>query len=135
MFIRKTYFYFEYFFNILLFLSEYKSSYIVDKTKKMNIEFAKDKICEQVVEDKVDIEIAKSLNTHKEICDFYVTECKQKSIEFIDYNDFVEKFILYSQTLGMTKITKINKKYLEDSFYSLRFDINKGIEKIHLQSL
>lgn len=135
MFIRKTYFYFEYFFNILSFLSEYTSGYVVDKTKKMSIEFVKDKISEQAVEDKVDIKVAKSLNTHKEICDLYVTECKQKSIEFINYNDFVEKFISYSQTFGITKITKINKKYLEDSFYLLKFDINKGIEKVHLQSL
>ena len=101
----------------------------------MSIEFTEDKIGKKVVKYKVGVKVAKSINTHKEICDLYVTECKQKSIEFVDYNDFVEKFISYSQTFGMTKITKINKKYLEDSFFLLKFDISRGIEKIHLQSL
>lgn len=135
MFINRTYFYFEYFFNILYFLSEYTRYCLANKTKKMSIEFTEDKIGKKVVEDKVGVKVAESINTHKEICDLYVTECKQKSIEFFDYNDFVEKFIYYSQTFGITKITKINKKYLEDSFFSLKFDISKGIEKIHLQSL
>jgi len=93
----------------------------------MSIEFAKDKVCEEVVENKMGVEVEESIKTHKEICDLYVTECKQKNIDFINYEDFIEKFISYSQTFGITKITKIKKKYLEDSFYSLKFDLNKGI--------
>lgn len=143
MFFCNTYFCFEYFLNILSFLSEY-THYFINQTDKMSIEFATDKVCEEVVEYKIGmevaenkprIEISENMKTHKEICDLYTMECKQKSIEFIDYEDFIEKFISYSQTFGVTKVTKIKKKYLEDSFYSLKFDLNKGIEKIHLQSL
>ena len=131
MFISKTYFCFKYFFNILSFLSEY-TSYFINKKDKMSIEFVTDKVCEEVVENKLNVEVAESIKTHKEICDLYIMECKQKNIDFINYDDFIEKFILYSQTFGITKVTKIKRKYLEDSFYSLKFDINKGIENIYL---
>ena len=121
--------------NILHFLSEYTSYRLINKTNKMSLEVSKGTMDIEVSEHKPRVEYAEYKKTHKEICDFYIMECKEKNVSFINYEDFINNFISYSQTIGFTKITKLNMKYLEDSFYSLNIDINQGIENIHLYSL
>ena len=74
------------------------------------------------------------IKTHKEICEMYVLCCKRNRTYFLEFDDFVEKLTHYSNSHGVKNITKLNVKYLENTYNSLESEVNNSFRNFHLQS-
>lgn len=112
MIFKNTYFYIvNYLFDIFSVFSEYYGNELVEDKSRIDSNEQYDTTIEKTIVK----EITKS---HKDICEMYIQQCIKNKTLFIEFEEFIEKLVVYSKCHGVKNIKKLNIQYLE-SKYSL----------------
>lgn len=119
MIFKSTYFYIvNYLIDIFSIFSEYYGNGVVED--KSRIDRDEQNICDITNTQTI---LEERTKTHKDVCEMYIQECIKNKTLFIEFNDFIEKLVVYSKCHGVKNIKKLNTQYLESKYALLEQNI------------